>query len=493
VIAAAGAGNPPPRPRPPEEVQRRALQAVLRRGDLGLDPERLWLAYFALGGTTGLVEVDGYLHGVVDLPELDRDLLALAANTRLDEVAGAQRVPYTRPVRHPCPSQGPLAALVTLLRQIPKAVGGDVPAAAAAAGQRLGVRTRVYLVDYQQRHLVPLTGAGEEEGAPLAVDGTLAGRAFRTGSTQVALSDPEPRLWVPVLDSAERLGVLDVVLEARSELHDPWLREQCEWLGRLLGHLVVAADQHGDAVHQARSTRARSPAAELVWRLLPPLTTGGERFTLSGLLEPAYDVGGDVFDYALSQTRVDLAVVDAMGHALEAGLIATAALAAYRTARRAGRSLYDQAAAVDEVLAVHFPDALATGVLATLDLDSGRLRYLAAGHPAPLLLREGRVVTTLDEGRRTPFGLTTGALTIGEVVLQPGDALVLYTDGVVEARDEQGRFFGLERLVDLLERAAAAEQPPPETVRRLIGAVLDHQHGVLQDDATVLIASWGTR
>lgn len=475
-------------------ARRRALGVALKRA--GWDLEQLWTACFALGGSAGPVEVEGYLHAGLDLPDLEHDLLALAVNTRLDELAGTARVPYTRPVRHPRPSEGPLAALVTLLQHAPVALGGNLPAAVDAAGRALGVRASVHVVDHERRHLVSLASpAASGERARQSVEGTLAGRAYRTTTTQVALGDAEPRLWVPVLDGAERLGVLEVVLGTRGELHDPWLREQCEWLGRMLGHVIISADQHGDTIDAARRTRARTPAAELIWRLLPPLSTGDEHFMLSGLLEPAYEVGGDVFDYALFEDRVDLAIFDAMGHSLDAGLIASAALAAYRAARREGRSLYDQAAAVDEVLETHFSHTLvmATGVLATLDLTSGRLRYLAAGHPAPLVLREGRVVTSLEDGRRTPFGVGDGELTLGEVGLQPGDAVVLYTDGVVEARDAHGRFFGTERMVDLLERAAAAQQSPRETVRRLIAAVLEHQEGRLQDDATVLIASWGTR
>jgi serine phosphatase RsbU (regulator of sigma subunit) len=227
-----------------------------------------------------------------------------------------------------------------------------------------------------------------------------------------------------------------------------------------------------------------------MWSLLPPLAAGSDRFSLAGSREPAHEVAGDAFDYALEENSVGLAVFDGMGHALGAGLITAAAVAAYRASRRAGGSLYAQALAVDDALATHFPDAFATGVLAQLDLAKGRLRYLAAGHPAPLLLRSGKVVGSLDEGRRTPFGLEVGEVSVGEAFLQPGDWLTLYTDGITEARDPEGALFGIDRLVDLLERAAATGYPPAETVRRLVQAVLRHQNGVLQDDATVLLAQW---
>ncbi len=470
------------------DAQRHALAAVLQRSELTL--EQVWLRYFSLGGEAALIELEGYLHDVLSLPDLQRDILAHAVNEQLDELAGALRVPYSRPLRAPRPVEGPLAAMVTLLELAPQAVGGALPTVATTAGQVLGVRLTLHLVDYEQRHLVPLLTPGDDRREPVPVDGTLPGRAFQLMETQSSVLGAEPRWWVPLLDGAERLGVVEVVLASDGDASDPVLREQCEWLARMLGHLVTGASDHGDSIEAVRRSRERAPAAELVWQQLPPLTAARESFVLSGLLEPAYEVGGDAFDYALSEERVDLAIFDAMGHALGAGLIATAALAAYRSARRAGRDLHGQAAAIDAALAEHFPDALATGVLATLDLRSGRLSYLAAGHPAPLVLRGGQVVISLDDGRRTPFGLDTGERVLGEASLQPGDCLALYTDGVVEARDPQGEQFGERRLVDFLEREAASGHPPPETVRRLVHAVLAHQDGVLQDDATVLLAQW---
>ena len=107
------------------------------------------------------------------------------------------------------------------------------------------------------------------------------------------------------------------------------------------------------------------------------------------------------------------------------------------------------------------------------------------------MLRSCKVVKRLSGGHRTPFGVVAGEVDVAQEMLQPGDWLVLHTDGITEARDSAGRFFGDARLVDFLEREAASGHPPPETVRRLTQAVLGHQDGVLQDDATVLLARWG--
>jgi Stage II sporulation protein E (SpoIIE) len=473
-----------------ENDQRRALEVGYRRAELTL--EQLWLRYFALGGVAGLVEVEAYLHGLMSLPPLQRDILAHAVNERLDELTWRHRVPYSRSVREGRPPRGPLAALVTLLEGMRLAPPERLPVAAAAAGRALGVQVVIYLVDYEQRLLSPVETADGPAREPCAVETTLPGRAFRQVEILPSEAGSAPRLWVPLLDGAERLGILEVVVDDLADLYDPVLRQQCQWVSGLLGHLVVAVDHYGDALDAARRQRSRSPAAELIWHLLPSLTAGTDRCVLSGVVEPSYEVGGDAFDYALSETTAHLAIFDAVGHSLTSGVVTAVTLAAYRSTRRGGGSLFAQATAIDDALTEAFGEKtrFITGVLAELDLVSGRLRYLAAGHPYPLLMRDGRVVKSLTGGRRHLFGLPTATMSVAEEFLEPGDWLTLYTDGITEARDEAGNFFGEERLVDFLRREAASDHPPPETVRRLITAVMRHQRGVLQDDATVLLARW---
>jgi hypothetical protein len=387
-----------------------------------------------------------------------------------------------------------LAALVELLDGAHEAPPERLGQIAADAGRALGLGLTVHLVDQEQQRLVELPAGGDRSPGWQSVDGTLAGRAFQSVRILPGEAGDLPRLWVPLLDGSDRLGVLEVRLPAARDLYDPALREQCWWLARSLGHLVAGLTSFGDELHRLRRRRPLTPSAELLWQQLPPLTAATDLFVLSGLIEPAYEAGGDAFDYALSESSVSVAIFDAMGHGMSAALMAAAALAAYRSARRDGRGLFDQATALDEVVAASFAgSAFVTGVLAELDVATGRLRYLVAGHPAPLLLRGGKVVKRLTGGRRVPFGIDVAGLAIAEEVLQPGDWLTLYTDGIVEARDRAGRWFGEHRLVDLLTREAAARLPPPETSRRLIRAVLGHQDGMLQDDASILLARWTDR
>src|SRR5215212_1805414 len=177
-----------------ENEQRRALDVGYRRAELTL--EQLWLRYFALGGIAGLVEVEAYLHGLVPLPPVQRDLLAQAVNERLDELTWRHRVPYSRSVREGRPASGPLAALVTLLEGMHLAPPERLPVAAATAGRALGVDVVIYLVDYQQRILAPVTTPGGPARKPFAVDTTLPGRAFRQVELLPSEGGSAPRLWV---------------------------------------------------------------------------------------------------------------------------------------------------------------------------------------------------------------------------------------------------------------------------------------------------------
>ncbi len=460
-----------------------------------LGTDELWRRYFAVGGTAGALELDAYLNGALDLPPEQRDRVALAINEHIDALAGKVRAPYSRPLRSVGDQDAALAALRELLRGTHLAPPDCLPAALDAAVAHLGFTTVIYLTDYANEVLVPFPGRHGTDRSPIKIDATLAGRAYRHVKSQTTVGhDGRAHLWMPILDGVERLGVLDVMVEDALDLHDPVLHRQVWMLSHYLGHLVTALEVFGDSIDAVRRTQPRSIEAELVWSLLPPLTAGTDKVLVSGRLEPAHAIGGDVFDYSLSPTRAHFAVIDATGHDLRAGMAAAASLAAYRNARRQGHGLFAQAEAVHRTLAEHFGGEymFATGVFGELDLDTGRLRYFVPGHPAPLLLRRGKVVKTLDQGRRALLGLDVSSAALGEERLEAGDIVAVYTDGISEARDSERRFFGTPRLIDTIERAATDGKTLPEISRTVLEALLRHQQGVLQDDATLFLIQWTT-
>ena len=370
----------------------------------------------------------------------------------------------------------------------------DIPRSVEAAVARLGVRVQIWLIDYEQTALRALVGPGRKTLDPLPVDGSVAGRAFaRVASVPAGRDGDHHRWWVPMVDGTDRLGVVEFVVPPDVDADDREFVRHCELIAGLLGHLVATIDERGDGIDRTRRSRPMTPGSELLWRLLPPLTSSSERVVISAVLEPCYEIGGDGFDYALDDSKASLLVFDAVGRGLRAGLAGATALAAVRSVRRAGGGLYDQARAADAALPEQFRDSrFATAVLAELDLATGRLRYINAGHPAPLLLRGGKLVRELPAGRRMPLGIDDPAVEVAEEILEPDDRLLFYTDGVTEARAAGGDRFGLDRLVDLVEQHENAGLPAPETLRRLAHAVARHQSGPLADDATLMLVQWST-
>ncbi|WP_203906758.1 PP2C family protein-serine/threonine phosphatase [Rhizocola hellebori] len=296
--------------------------------------------------------------------------------------------------------------------------------------------------------------------------------------------------WVPLIDDTERLGVVEFVSH-RPVLHGEDLGGHGEVFASLLAHLLATKVDYGDVLHRVRRTRPMATSGELLLAMLPPSTFACRELAISAILEPAYEVGGDGFDYAVDQDKARFLVLDAMGHGLQAALTTATVLATMRSARRDGQGLYAMAAAADTVLTEHFGDLrFVTAVLAELDVNTGALRYINAGHPPPVVVREHQVIADLHEGRRMPLGLGDGQVDVAELALQPGDSLFFYTDGVVEARSSDGTQFGLQRLVDLAERHAAADLPAPETLRRISQSIRDHRQAPPADDATMMLVEW---
>jgi serine/threonine protein phosphatase PrpC len=406
-------------------------------------------------------------------------------------------------------ASGSGAALNSMLRAAHVLAGYDVPDLirdhVAAFG---GVDAVCYLADLQQTVLVPFLGPGGpgvgEHVEPLPIDSTLAGRVFQHLDV---LAQQRPNgdtvLWLPLLDGSERLGVLAVTLRdvaLNNSDDDPTqapVAGQLRDFASLAGELIMTKTLYGDTIVRLRRRAEMGLAAEMQWSLLPPLTFACPQLSVAGVLEPAYEVAGDTFDYAVDPGIANLAVFDGMGHGLRSAQMAVVAVAAYRHARRAGRSLADICEQIDQVLLqTSGGQAFSTAVLVQLDTISGALHWINAGHPEPLLIRNGQLIKSLHVAPRPPLGIDLRGTRaspkppIGSEQLEPGDSVLLHTDGVTEARAPDGTFFGDQRLTDLIIRNLAAGLPAPETMRRVVRALLEHQQGNLSDDASLVLVQW---
>jgi serine phosphatase RsbU (regulator of sigma subunit) len=351
----------------------------------------------------------------------------------------------------------------------------------------------IYLVDFAQSTLEPLPGRATHSELPRSegVATTMAGRAFVDQSPAIAERPNDVRVWVPIVEGSDRTGVLALTLPTATDE----VVAVCEELGLLTGYLIATHARSTDLYNLHRRRRALSLPASMQWDLLPPLVLKTDRVVVAGLLEPAYEVGGDCFDYALNDLVFDLAVFDPLGHGITSALIAALCVGSYRHDRRESSSLEQMHANLDTAMAVQFPDmGFTTGQLARVDLDSGRLTWTNAGHPVPLLVRGGQVIKALDCPPTLPWGLGSlepvAAAPIATEMLEPGDSVLFYTDGVVEAHMPGREQFGVERLADLLGQHAADQLEPEEIIRRLVRAVLEHRDDRLADDATVVLFRW---
>jgi serine phosphatase RsbU (regulator of sigma subunit) len=428
-----------------------------------------------------------------------------------DRPAGAHGV-AARGTRGPSSStSAEERSLDELLRRADLAAAHDLPGLFQGHADVLGVGDPVaYLVDLQQNSLVPLIDAPAPDDArqvsTLGVDSTLAGRAFQQAQilTQTADSGHGLRLWLPLVNGTERLGVLAVTVPDAEvlESHDAALSVRLRTFAAVVAELITSKTLYGDTLVRLRRTAEMGLAAEMQWALLPPLTFVSPTVTIAGALEPAYEVAGDSIDYAVDKGLARFAIFDGMGHGLRSAQLVTLSVAAYRNGRRSDRSLDMTARTIDTAVdAAVAADAFITGVLAELNTDLGLLTWVNAGHPDPLLLRGGRLIKSLHVEPILPFGLNAELGSDGDAeaptyantgteALEPGDIVVLYTDGVIEARSPLGEFFGAERLVDLLTRSLAAGLSAPETMRRIVRVLLEHHRSQLDDDATLMFVKW---
>jgi serine phosphatase RsbU (regulator of sigma subunit) len=229
-------------------------------------------------------------------------------------------------------------------------------------------------------------------------------------------------------------------------------------------------------------------AARIQLRLLPegPLCAGPVE--AGGLSRPARHVGGDLFDYWIQDGRICLVVGDVSGHDIGAALMATAFRSVMRSTAVQRRSVTELMALVNGALLADLVNAelFVSAFYAEVELESGIMTFCRAGHPKPLLLRSDGEEWLDTEG--SLLGIAEdGAFGERSIRLRPGDTVLLYTDGLLEALDSDNRSFGSEGV-----RRAAREHiacPPQQMAERVIEAARAHSGSApLLDDMTALAA-----
>ena len=312
----------------------------------------------------------------------------------------------------------------------------------------------------------------------------LADSAYgRVLADQALQIDPESGAWrvlAPVTNRGEAIGVLELRLP---EKPDADCLATVALAAHALAYVVIANRRFTDLYEWGKRSVPLSLAAEIQHRLLPSAyTCEAGQFSLAGWLEPAGNIAGDTFDFSLERDTLHLSMTDAMGHSVQAAMLATVLVGALRNARRARVDLAEQARQASASLAEHFQRLeYVTGQLVRVDLNRGTAQIVNAGHPPPLRVRDGRV-TSIELLPDLPFGLGEHEYRVQPLALAPGDRLVFLTDGLLERNASS---LDIEALV-----AEGADMHPREAVQHFIRAVLKGTSGQLKDDATVMCLDW---
>lgn len=376
------------------------------------------------------------------------------------------------------------------------AVEAAPPVAAAqvvgdALSEALGARDVSFLIaDYSGQSLFRLgrasgtgadEGSGHEHGDTVSLSGTPHGRALAEQEIQVVAGDDGTRLISPVTSRGEAVGVLELTLD---QAPDEQALASVLLAAHALAYVIIVSGRFTDFYEWGQRQRPLSLEAEIQHRLLPSsYTLEAGQFTLAGWLEPAGEVAGDTFDFSLERDTLHLSMTDAMGHTLNASLLATVLVGALRNARRRGVALAEQAALAHQALTGYAQDEeFVTGQLVRIDLPTGTARIVNAGHPAPIRIRDGRaeqVALSSDP----PFAASPSATyRVQELPLRAGDRLVFLTDGMLERNAAD---------VDALSVLAAGHDlHPREAVQALTRRVVQACGGGLRDDATILCLDW---
>ncbi|MGY2129067.1 PP2C family protein-serine/threonine phosphatase [Blastococcus sp. SYSU DS0617] len=379
-----------------------------------------------------------------------------------------------------------------LLEKVEAAAPIDaVDAVAAALGEMVHARTVSLLIaDFSGRAVVrltstdPVTGArshGIEQAETLPLPGTRYEQVLRTQRPAVEALQDGARVLVPVTDRGDAIGLLELELPrypTDGEIAD------ISSAAHALAYVVIAARRHTDVFEWGQRSTPFALAAEIQRRLLPAsYTCEAGQFTLAGWLEPASSVGGDTFDYSLDRDCLQISITDAVGHQVEAALLATLLVGSLRNGRRRGMGLAEQAAYANDSLAENAAvGQFVTGQLLRVELHSATAHIVNAGHTLPLRLRDGKVEEIALQVE-APFGVLPGkTFEVQPFPLEPGDRIVFLTDGM------------LERDAAALDVAAAladsADLHPREVVHELGAAVLRATGNDLRDDATMVCLDW---
>ena len=339
--------------------------------------------------------------------------------------------------------------------------------------------------ELRQEVVDSLSRPGGESGhtARRRLLGQLDGREVKLAALEREVSRRQSVLdsFILLLDSAGLAGADDEMLAAVTRP----IRERLSLLETVVASPAADAAALGE-IPGGRIEEEMRLARDLQRSILPSRAPSVAGLSVAQLYRPSSEVGGDFFDYyAIAEDRLLVAVGDASGHGLDSSMVSSMAKSALYTQVSAGRTLEE---AMSELNRMMFDTLgrrrLMTLALVEIDTTARRLTWVNAGQVYPLLRRGGEVREL--EQPSYPLGVRARVdYQVAEVGLEPGDLLLLMSDGYVEATDAAGDPYGWERLAERLGDLAGAG--PESLIERLEGDLRSYLGGrSLEDDVTLV-------
>ena len=282
-------------------------------------------------------------------------------------------------------------------------------------------------------------------------------------------------------------GSVDLAVEAmrrgvRDFVQKPW--DNAQLLTTLHKEIEAGRARRRE---EAAERRELSEALKIQQRLLPQQVPQIDGWELAVSWQPASGVGGDCFDMIrLGDTRLAISIADVVGKGIPAALLMSnlqAAVRAFASEAVEPQALCHQ---VNRILCGNIAEGrFISFFYSVLDAPTGVMAYTNAGHYLPMLVRADGTVERLGAGGPVLGVLSDAEYEQAHVGIGPGDRLVMFTDGLTEARSAADEEFGEERLLDaaVAHRACSA----PALQARLADSVATFTGGRLQDDATLIV------
>jgi sigma-B regulation protein RsbU (phosphoserine phosphatase) len=327
----------------------------------------------------------------------------------------------------------------------------------------------------------------------------IVGHVIRTGEVVVAGDvtrdsryvegrlGTQSELAVPIISNGEVIGALNL----ESNHRDAFSQDDAELLEAFAVAAAISIEKavlHRQVVEKHLLEQQLKIAREVQISLLPAAPPVVAGYDIDGLNLPAWDIGGDYFDYLpLGENRLGLVIADVSGKGVPAALLMATFRAALRTEARRDRPIPAIIEDVHRTLTESMDNSrYVTAVYGVLDTKAGTFSYVNCGHNRPMLLHAGGGRELLPTSRRAVGMFGSEPAAVSTVTIGEGDVLLLYTDGVADVTDGSYAEFGEARVADVL--SASASGSAREIVTAFVDATRAHAgRDRYDDDFTLMV------